>query len=941
MAYSRVTKIGDGVSTQFTVNFALDYIQQNHVTARVGTEVDGLGAPVYRAITFLSTNLLQIAGPPAGIGVKVLFERTVPKDGLIVNYSNGDVLDEENLDTSQKQTLMAVQEVLDGRFTTLTQDLDMGGFKIKNLATPTDSTDAANKAYVDQGIVEFRDEVITVADNIASVVTVADNIANVNTVAENMPPIQIVADLAEEINTIADEAEQAAGSAAVSAAAAAQSAEDAAASATEAAQQVTNVVPSVVRFSGTGAATTFDLGTGEINENLTNVYLSGVYQQKDTYSIAAGILTFSTAPPTGTNNIEVMIAGNAAIAVAIPSDNTVSLPKLTTIVRKHLPVRPEDSTYWGSDNAAAIADAAAFAVSEGRELLLSPGGEYVVPYLSLPDDVAIRARRAYILRQGAIAARMSYISAGKGISADELNFIFDGTEQGAAIGAALITLDDSPDIGNITMHCDTQLGYAEMLNGIAGTGVRTRIGQIDANNLDYGLVLINPSTTDYAEGSVIGDIRMTNFMRPLYAQFVSAKFGDIRAHGRSSSAALVSAPGRYISNLLEGCRDTSVGNIQMTGSGHGIRIGGSPHANAYSRNISVGDLHLEAARGCALKIDPTFEVSPGVTEKANAIRCGDITSVDGGDGTYEGNRDFIRISHAVGVEVGNCQALVKNQSRSHQDGVLLNDVNGINIVAVHGDYFNSAFVDITGTSDTIPGQVYGGDVTNVKIGRLSGKCAGSNAIAVADAFNYGNISIGLDGISGFTRLFAWFTAGTLNGDFRLHGWVGGAVLPLYLNAPADARFRAEVEWTGKTSVGMAARLSHRAAFEVDGLPMNLAASPTDGEFGGLFISNYGGVAGDQAIGGTVMFGRPGSQYRNAAVGAMQFGATAANIGLGFWTSGTATSTHQMVLSGTIRADGNFETIRNNKGVIMQSPDGTRYLLRIANGGTVSITAAPV
>jgi hypothetical protein len=131
------------------VNFTLGYIDPTHITARVGNEVDGLGNPVYRAITFLGPNLFQIAGTPAGIGVPVVFERTVPKTSLIVNFSNGDVLDEMNLDISQLQTIMAVQEVLDGRFSSLGTDLDFGNFTGINVRDPVADTDIANKRYVD------------------------------------------------------------------------------------------------------------------------------------------------------------------------------------------------------------------------------------------------------------------------------------------------------------------------------------------------------------------------------------------------------------------------------------------------------------------------------------------------------------------------------------------------------------------------------------------------------------------------------------------------------------------------------------------------------------------------------------------------------------------------------------------------------------------------
>jgi Phage T7 tail fibre protein len=149
MAYSRVVAIGDGHTKQFSVNFALDYLLEADVTCRVGSEVDGSGAPIYRAITFLSTNLIDVAGAPAGDGVQIIFERTVDKNRLRVDYNNGDQLDEDNLMVAQKQAMMAVHEVLDGRFGVLTEDLDVGGHKVVNSAEPVLPTDVATKNYVD------------------------------------------------------------------------------------------------------------------------------------------------------------------------------------------------------------------------------------------------------------------------------------------------------------------------------------------------------------------------------------------------------------------------------------------------------------------------------------------------------------------------------------------------------------------------------------------------------------------------------------------------------------------------------------------------------------------------------------------------------------------------------------------------------------------------
>lgn len=148
MAFSRVTIPGDGITKIFTVNFALGYLSEEDVTCRVGTEADGLGNPLYRDIEFLSANLLEISGAAPGVDVPVVFERTVPKTQLKVDFSNGDILDEINLDTAQKQIMMSVHEVLDGRLPAFTANVGMSGFKITDLGNPTDPGDAVPLSFV-------------------------------------------------------------------------------------------------------------------------------------------------------------------------------------------------------------------------------------------------------------------------------------------------------------------------------------------------------------------------------------------------------------------------------------------------------------------------------------------------------------------------------------------------------------------------------------------------------------------------------------------------------------------------------------------------------------------------------------------------------------------------------------------------------------------------
>lgn len=63
--------------------------------------------------------------------------------------------------------------------------------------------------------------------------------------------------------------------------------------------------PKVANFTGTGSQTTFTLAATVADENFTSIYINGVYQNKNTYTVVGSLITFSAAPPV-TSKIEVM-----------------------------------------------------------------------------------------------------------------------------------------------------------------------------------------------------------------------------------------------------------------------------------------------------------------------------------------------------------------------------------------------------------------------------------------------------------------------------------------------------------------------------------------------------------------------------------------------------------------------------------------------------------
>jgi hypothetical protein len=159
----------------------------------------------------------------------------------------------------------------------------------------TDISAVANDLANINLVVANATNINTVAGGIANVNTVGTNITNVNTVADDLnEPVS-------EINTVAENIAD------VNTVASSISAVNTVASNLSLWRDVTAGDDiQVTNFNGTGAQTTFTLPFAPGAENNTQVFISGVYQNKDQYAVAGTTITFSTAPPSGTANVEVV-----------------------------------------------------------------------------------------------------------------------------------------------------------------------------------------------------------------------------------------------------------------------------------------------------------------------------------------------------------------------------------------------------------------------------------------------------------------------------------------------------------------------------------------------------------------------------------------------------------------------------------------------------------
>lgn len=93
-------------------------------------------------------------------------------------------------------------------------------------------------------------------------------------------------------------------------------------------------VPFIVdTFSGNASATTFTLTRAPASTTSIAVFINGAYQQPTAnYSLDVTSISFVGAPPTGTNNIQVLHIGEGQIASQVPSDATVTTPKMAATI---------------------------------------------------------------------------------------------------------------------------------------------------------------------------------------------------------------------------------------------------------------------------------------------------------------------------------------------------------------------------------------------------------------------------------------------------------------------------------------------------------------------------------------------------------------------------------------------------------------------------------
>ena len=202
MPLSSVLYTANGSTTQFDITFS--YIDTTHIKVFIDNVED-------TSFTFVNTSRIQTSTTPSN-GAIVKIERQTPTNARLVDFQDGSVLTETDLDKSANQNFFIVQENVDDIADRLGKDnsgiFDAGNTRIKNVANPTADQDAVTKNYLENTFLTDANKtaLTTVNSNISNINSVNSNATNINNVAGQISPtnnISTVAGISSDITTLA------------------------------------------------------------------------------------------------------------------------------------------------------------------------------------------------------------------------------------------------------------------------------------------------------------------------------------------------------------------------------------------------------------------------------------------------------------------------------------------------------------------------------------------------------------------------------------------------------------------------------------------------------------------------------------------------------------------------------------------------------------------
>ena len=534
--------------------------------------------------------------------------------------------------------------------------------------------------------------------------------------------------------------------------------------------------------------------------------------------------------------------------------------------------------------------------ASGQIVELDPSITYSFTNFSIPNGVRLITHGALLADNGTHNnASVAVIEVGENCTVDTLNLSMNGgdTSQSA------IRLATGSWIDRISLVSATQRGG----EGVYTEGQDVHIGFLYTNLIDRPLNVLKP-TGEPSTGFWLGGSELVSYLRGLrFANQDRFYCGPYKMHTLSPNA-IGHSPGEngILAEGISRCR-FDAGTIEDSGE-HAFRIGGSNNGNNSTFDVSIGVLNVIASGNCALKINPTVEVSVGVTETANNIYVEAVHGVDVGQlDTGSGNRELLRITHVRGLKIGSATARIKDYTYSCQYGLQINDAQDVLIGELLVESPVGSLVYMLETSDVDEIDYFGSHVLNLRISRAIGSnMGGSNAIAASmPNFNIGDIYIeGLDLDVVDTTLLT-IAASAVTSNVHIQGAVKGATPPAY-SGPVSNLITYDITYGGGRFIGHPTGIrtpANGVGVMMDALDIG-NVSPN-----GVFAMAPNATVGDGNWGPVVTLSRVGSSRRGGALATQQTSSENRFTSLWLLFSTSTTASDQLFPGWGVYHDGDF------------------------------------
>ena len=197
-SYVEITSNG---SASQALAFSFPYLNQTDI----GVTVDGVTQNLTTHWSFATTQSIVFVSHPAN-GAVIRISRTTPSATRVVDFQDGSVLSEADLDNSADQIFFIAQEAADTAAQSIILDTD-GKWEaqskpIKNVTNPTNAQDAVTKNYLENTWLSTSDKTQLNNLNTTNLNTVAGSVSNVNTVAGAITNVNTVAGKSTEIGLL-------------------------------------------------------------------------------------------------------------------------------------------------------------------------------------------------------------------------------------------------------------------------------------------------------------------------------------------------------------------------------------------------------------------------------------------------------------------------------------------------------------------------------------------------------------------------------------------------------------------------------------------------------------------------------------------------------------------------------------------------------------------